>query len=354
MKNNFNFRMTGLNFSKFTLLLVFAILFGCSAKNKEIESKKLEDIQKEMGIPVKIKIIEAEIFEKSISFYSTLMGIKESTKTSPISDKIESILFRAGQYVKEGQVVIKFPTDNPTLQFEQAKIAYDNLQKSYNRLKELLKTGETSQQNFDNIEAQFLVAKRNYESLKQMLFVEAPISGIISNIYVTEGEQAESGKPLFTVSVLNQVRAIAWANEKEIQMLHPGMKGKILWNGSQFPCNISTESLKMDAKTKGFRVEFVANNPQLTLKSGITVEIQVPVYRNVNAISVPTYLVFKENNEQAYVWVEKNGIAEKRNVVIGNTNGTMIEIVRGLSKGERLIVEGNSLLTPNAKVKIID
>lgn len=351
MKNNFS--IIDFNFLKYLLFLVLVIFSGCSAKNKEIESKRLEDIQKEAGIPVKIKIIQPERFEKSISFYSTLMGIKESTKTSSLSGKVESILFKAGQYVKEKQIVVKFPIDNPTLQYEQAKIAYDNLQKTYNRFKELLKTGETSQQNFDNVEAEFLVAKRNYESLKQMLFVEAPISGIISNIYVTEGEQVEPGKPLFTVSILNQVRAIAWANEKEIQLLHPGMKGTILWNESRFSCNISSVSLKMDEKTKGFRVEFEANNPKLILKSGVTVEIQVPVYRNDNAISIPMYLISKENNEQAYVWIEKNGIAEKRNVVIGNTNGTAAEIIGGLNKGERLIIEGNSLLTPNAKVKII-
>ncbi len=354
MKNNLKRKNRLINLSPFIFILLFIVFFGCSAKNKEIESKKLEDIQKETGIPIRIKIVEPERFEKSVSFYSTIMGIKESTKTSPISDKVEKIYFKAGQYVKEKQIVVKFPTDNPALQFEQAKIAFENMQKTYNRMKELLKTGETSQQNYDNIEAQYLVAKRNYESLKQMIFVEAPISGIVSNIYTTEGEQIESGKPLFTVSVLDRVRAIAWANEKEIQYLRIGMKGKILWNSSEFPCYISSVSLKMDEKTKGFRVEFEASNPKLTLKSGVTVEIQVPIYTNNNSITIPNYLIFKENDGITYIWIENNGIAEKRVVTLGNSNGNQVEVTSGLNRGERLIVEGNSLLTPNIKVKVID
>ncbi len=337
--------------SNVTILFTLGIiLIGC-AKNSAGEKKKYED---ERGIPVKILIVHPQHFEQSISFYSRLMGIVENTRGSLVSDKVEKILVRPGQYVKEKQIVIQFPLDNPSLQFQQAKAAYENALKNYNRMKELLKTGEISQQNFDNVETQYLVAKRNYEALKQILFVESPISGYISNIYVTEGQQVDIGKPLFTVSVLNKMRAIAWANEQEVQHLKIGMDATIIWNDKEYPCKIISLALKMDDAMKGFRVEFEAPNPNLELKSGVTVEIKVKIYENPSAIVIPKTLIEKEPDGRMYVFVEKNGKAIKQYLETGRISGLNIEIIKGLSVNDHLIYEGNHLLSENSKVNVIN
>lgn len=331
--------------------LLISFLWGCSNNKDNSQSSKNEI---DNVIPVKIKKIERQKFEQYLTFYSKLTGRMENTKTSMIADRVEKIFVRAGQFVKEGQIVLQFPTDNPSLQYQQAKVAYENALKTYNRFKELLKTGETSQQNYDNVETQFLVAKRNYEALKQILFVEAPISGYISNIYVTEGQQIDIGKPLFTISVLDKVRAIAWANEKEIQYLKIGMVGKIIWNEKEYPCKVISVAMKMDDAMKGFRVEFEAANPNLELKSGVTVEIKLKVYENPNAIVIPKVLVEKDTQGNSYVYVEENGIAKKRYIQVGRTSGVEVEVLSGLNDGEHLIIEGNHLVEENVKVSVLN
>jgi len=332
--------------------LIFLSTFVLISCNKN-RANTQQTIAQNRAVPVKILVVQPQKFEETLSFYSRLTGIIENTRTSMVADRIERIRVRPGQFVKEKQIVIEFPTDNPSLQFQQAKAAYENALKNYNRMKELLKTGEVSQQNFDNVETQYLVAKRNYEALKQVLFVEAPTSGYVSSIYVTEGQQIDIGKPLFTVSVLNKMRAVTWANEQEIQKLKIGMNGKILWNGKEYPCKIISLGLKMDEATKGFRVEFEAPNPNLELKSGVTVEIQVQVYENPNAIVIPTNLIEKDPDGKPFVFVEKDGIAIKKYVKIGRTSKLNSEIIDGLSPNEHLIVEGNHLLSENSKVFVI-
>jgi len=338
-----------LGISFFILGTIF--LSSCSSKQKEPQA---ENTTSEKVIPVKISVIQPQKFEKHISFYSKLTGRIENTKTSMVTDRVEKIYAREGQYVKKGQLILQFPTDNPSLQFEQAKANYENLLKTYNRFKQLLKTGETSQQNFDNIETQFLVAKRNYEALKQMLFVEAPISGYLSSMNVIEGQEISVGKPLFTISVLDKVRAIAWANENEIQYLRLGMQGTIIWNNKEYPCKIISLALKMDDSMKGFRVEFEAPNPKIELKSGVTVEIKVKIYENSNAIVIPKALIEKDPQGRNYVFVEENGIAKKQFVKLGNISGVDAEILDGLKIGDHLIIEGMHLLEENQKVKVLN
>lgn len=335
----------------FKIIILVNLFAGCSAKNKE----NIEIEQKySKPIPVKIQIIEPRKFEQYLSFYSKLMGRIETTKTSMVSDRIEKIFVRAGEFVKQGKVILQFPTDNPNLQFQQAKVNFENSSKIYSRFKELLKGGETSQQNFDNIETQYLVAKRNYEALKQLIFVEAPITGYVSAIYVIEGQQVDIGKPLFTISVLDRVRAIAWANEKEIQYLKMGMEGKINWLGREFPCKIISLAMKMDDYMKGFRVEFEAANPKFELKSGVTVEIKIKIYENPKSIVIPNVLVDKDSKGNSFVFVEENGIAVKRYVEVGRISGTEVEILKGLEFGDRLIVEGTHLLEDSSKVVVMN
>lgn len=336
----------------FVLIIFFSMLLtSCASKKKEeIESKGTDAKQ----VPVKVISIQPQKFEEYLTFYSKLAGRIENTKTSMVGDRIEKIYVRPGQYVKAGQVVLQFPTDNPSLQYQQAKAAYENALKTYNRFKELLKTGEVSQQNFDNVETQYLVAKRNYESLKQILYVEAPISGYLSNLYVTEGQEISVGKPLFTISVLDKVRAIAYANEREVQFLRIGMDGKIIWSDKEYPCKVISVAMKMDDSIKGFRVEFEARNPKLELKSGVTVEIKVKIYEKENAIVIPKVLIEKDENGNPYVFVEESGIAKKRFVQLGKTSGVNVEIVSGLNYGDRLIVEGRNLLDEGTKVKVLD
>ncbi len=335
----------------FLTQIIVHFLAGCSAKHKE-NSEAKQKYQK--AIPIRVQIIEPRKFEQYISFYSKLMGRIETTKTSLISDRIDKIFVKAGEFVKKGQIVLQFPTDNPSLQFQQAKVNYENSSKIYNRFKELLKSGETSQQNFDNVETQYLVAKRNYEALKQIIFVEAPISGFISAIYVTEGQQIDIGKPLFTISVLDKVHAIAWANEKEIQNLKIGMAGKIIWLGKEYPCKIISLAMKMDDYMKGFRVEFEAANPRFELKSGVTVEIKIKIYENPNSITIPNALIDKDSNGKHFVFVVENGIAIKRYVEVGRISGTEVEILNGLNFGDSLIVEGTHLLEDSSKVLVMN
>ncbi|MCX7879486.1 MAG: efflux RND transporter periplasmic adaptor subunit [Ignavibacteria bacterium] len=339
-------------FFKYLLFVFGIIILSCSNNNNDETKKNNSNATK--PIPVRVKVIEPREFKKEIVFYSKLSGIVENTKTSPVSGHIEKILVKPGQYVKERQIVLQFPSDNPSLQYQQAKVAYENLTKTYNRFKELLKAGETSQQNFDNIESQYLVAKRNYEAIKQLIYVEAPISGIVSNIAVTEGQQIDAGKPLFTISVLNKVRAVGYANEKEIQELKVGMTGTILWNDKTYACKIVSIALKMDDASKGFRVEFEANNPHLELKSGVTVEIRVPYYSNPKAIVVPKSLLLEDSDGKYFVFVEEEGLAKKRIVKVGKTSGVDVEVLSGLNFGEKLIIEGYHLLSENSKVYIVE
>lgn len=333
-----------------TLIISTFILTSCS--DDKPETKSMDEIRNEDGIPVQVEEVKYQPFDKYLTFFSKLTGIKEATKASIIGGKIERINASVGDYVREKQVIVEFDIYNPGVQYEQAKSAYENLKKNYERIKALLDAGETSQANYDAVETQYLVAKRNYESVRQMLFIEAPFDGILVDMKVNVGDNVKGDVPLFTVSQTNKMRSKIWVSEKEISQFKKGMKAITEYNGQQFVGRVVEISLAMDPAKQAFFVEVEFDNPKGIIKSGVTNEIKILTYEKPNAIIIQRNLVNKDENGY-YVFVVENDKAVKRYITNGNESGLFYEVSSGLQVGDKLVVKGASQLEDGSRVKVI-
>jgi membrane fusion protein (multidrug efflux system) len=73
---------------------------------------------------------------------------------------------------------------------------------------------------------------------------------------------------------------------------------------------------------------------------------------NKQALSIPFYSIISRNDEQ-YIFVENDGVVEKRNVKTGIMEGWMIEITDGLAPGEHVVVEGHRDVENGRKVQVV-
>lgn len=351
MKQSILKRISGV----FLLFFFFgmAILFqACNNKENKENTKSIEQIRAEDGVPVKVQELQFQNFEKNLSFYSTLSGIQESKVFPIIVDEVKKVNVSVGSVVSQGKIVIEFPHTNPSLQYEQAKQALDNAEKLYKRMKELLKAGETSQQNLDNAETQYLVSKRNWESIKQIVNVESPISGKIIELFVKPGDHVDPGKPLFTVAQTGQMKAKIWVSTQEVVQIKNGMTASIIIADKEYQGRVAEVALAMDDKRRAFGVEIHFSNSAGTLKSGMTADVIIRTYQKQNSIIVPRHVVQTEQGK-LFVYVENNNKAEKRYIEKGEESGISYEIISGLNPGDKIITEGLSLVADGKKVKIM-
>jgi multidrug efflux pump subunit AcrA (membrane-fusion protein) len=138
-------------------LSLMAIAFtSCeSDKKKKVETRSLEQIYEDEGVPVRTVVVGNQTLSNEITFLATMSGVEETTVTAKISDKVVSIPVRVGQRVSAGQILATFPTDNAQIQWEQAKTSLENAKKTYDRMKNLLAAGDIAQSNFDGAETQY-------------------------------------------------------------------------------------------------------------------------------------------------------------------------------------------------------
>lgn len=347
MKNNVNKILVFFTMNILALLLIA----GCSSeKNKA--SKSIEQIQKENGIPVRVEIIKTNRFEKYFSFYGKFKGIKETTISSMFAGRIDKINVKPGNYVKKDQVIVEFPEDTPASKYQQAKAAFLNSEKNYNRMKALLAKGEIAQVKFDGAETQYLIDKRNYETMKDMLKLDAPYNGIVTEIIVHKGDYVKDKTPLFTVADLSKMKIRVWLSEEERLQIKKGMKVFATVAGKTFTGKVGDLSISVDPMKQAFYADLIFDNSRNEIMAGTTADVKIIIYENNKAFIVSRNLV-KSDNTGSYVYLVKNSKAKKQYVLIGEKGGINYEIKKGLKVEDALIVEGNTKLTNGIKIKVV-
>ncbi len=338
---------------KFLILLVIASLFvvvGCQKKGQEIEAKSLEAIYREEGIPVKVETVLAQDFTRYQTYYSEVFPSKNTVIFAKYEDRIAKINASAGDFVKKDDVIIEF---NPNSRFgiKETQANYDMTLATYNRMKEVFKSGGISQQELDTYESQLKVAEASLENVNDMLQVKAPYDGYITELPVSENDYIFIDTALFTISNLNTLKSVLWVNEDDIKFVREGMFASAKWNGQEISGRVIKVAMAMDAHRRAFRVEATFDNSKRLIKAGVTSEINLLLYKKTDVIGVPTVMV-REIESSPYLWVVEDNKAVRRNVVLGQTGNELIEVLNGLKAGDVLITEGYHLVSDNDKVTI--
>ncbi len=336
------------------MIIIFAsITFTSNCRREQEEARNLEQIYKEEGIPVRVQKITTREFQKELSFHSVLSGIKESAVYALLDDEVEKVQVRVGDYVKKDQVLLAFPTDNPAAKYYQAKVAFENADRAYKRIENLYKDGGISRQELDNASAAFEVAKADWEAVKQTVEVKAPISGYVTKVNVRETDNVQKDDELFTISRTDKMKAVVWISEEEIFDIRRGMAAYATWRGYEITGRVVQVDMAMDHERKAFQALIELDNPENRLKPGTTVEVKIITYTNPEAVVVARKDILQESDVY-YVYILKGDVAEKRAVKFGQQHILDVEILEGLKIGDELIVEGQLLLEPGSKVKVVE
>ncbi len=334
-----------------SIVLSGALLSSCSSKDED-GSKSMEQIQKEEGLPVVVQPVQVQKFETYLTFYGPFKGLQETIVGAMIGGRIDKILVKPGSLVKKDQVIIRFPEDSPASQYQQAKSAYENSKKTYQRMKALYDAGEIAQAQYDGIATKYSVDKRNYETMKDMLELDAPYDGVLTELMVHEGDNVKSKTPLFTIAQLNKMKIRIWLSDSERMRIKKGMPVLAHAGGKTFAGVVNELSMSVDPMKQAFSADLIFDNPNHEILPGLTADVKVILYENKEAVVVPRSLV-KKNDTESYVFLAKDGKALQQKVTITHESGIFYEIGSGLKAGDPLIIKGNARLNDGSKIKVV-
>jgi membrane fusion protein, copper/silver efflux system len=183
--------------------------------------------------------------------------------------------------------------------------------------------------------------------------IAAPAAGFVIARNLTAGEKIASGEELFRIADLRRVWILADVLGPDAEYVRPGMIADVSVPGraATIRARVSGAILpQFDASSQSARVRFEADNPGASLRPDMFVDVHVQISLQP-AIAVPADAVLNAGLNKR-VFVERaDGAFEPREVETGWRFGNRVEIVRGLTAGDRVVVSGTFLLDSESRMR---
>jgi multidrug efflux system membrane fusion protein len=355
------------------LLAAVLLLLACGSKGQQQGARPSFP-------PAPVTVAVAE--QASVPVELNAIGNAQSYRTvqvkSMVDGQIERVLFRQGEDVRAGQLLFQLDKRPFQAALDQAlgKLAQDkataaNSRAQAGRDEALLKAGvlapqdaQTQESQAQAYEAAVQADKAAVETAKVNLGytdIRAPISGRAGALLVDVGNLVKANDTN-ALTTLNQVEPIYVAfNIPEAQLPSVRARAKAGLQVQAFVPNdpkpeagtLSFIDNAVDQTTGTIKLMGTFRNRERKLWPGEFFNVRLVLGTDSRAIVVPaSALQNGENGKYIYV-VQPDGTAVMQPVTSSRTYRQLAVIDKGISAGQRVIVDGQYRVIPNSKVEVV-
>lgn len=320
-------------------------LVGCSKSAKTLE--QVDRVEQ-----VRTIVLQPREIEREISVSTNLQGYLTQNVAPSLTGKIEHIYCEVGDKVKAGADLVRMDQT----QYKTTKISLGNLEIEKNRVEQLLKSGSATQQQYDQILAQYNSTKEQTEFLQTNTYVKAPFDGVISAKTYEDGE-LYGGQPILVLTQIDKLKALVAIPESYYPHLKEGMK--LTLTSEIYPDKVFTGTVEVvyptiDATSHTFQVKIVVPNAQELLRPGMYVTTTIGLGK-ANTIVVPYQAVEKlVGANDRYVFLNEDGKAKRVSVTLGQRFDQDIEVIAPeIVPGAEMVVVGQHKLVDGVKINVV-
>jgi membrane fusion protein, heavy metal efflux system len=249
--------------------------------------------------------------------------------------------------LKGGQV--PFENIEATLATSRAELAISKTE--YERAAELIKDRLITQADFNSAKLRYETAQINLNNLNRNYgqsgrAVKSPIAGFIRSVLVTEGQFVDAGQPLASITKnqklllradvslrdAGRVQSVAHANFTLVQ-------NKQTFNTRQLNGRVITSGKVAASNSPFIQLQFaIDGHPSII--AGSYADVYLITSTISNALVVPSSALVEEQGS-FYVYVQTGGESfQKREVKPGISDGINVQVLSGISEGERVVTKG--------------
>lgn len=182
--------------------------------------------------------------------------------------------------------------------------------------------------------------------------LRAPISGFVTATSLYTGQRFERGSELMRIADLTSVWITADLYGSENLHISPGSRARILVPNAPQPLSARvTDTLpQFDANSRTTRVRLELNNPGFSLRDGMFVDVEFPLDLPPS-LHIPVDAVLNSGTRSSVFVERSSGKYEPRTVDTGWQFGGRVQILNGLTPGERVVRSGAFLLDSETRMK---
>jgi membrane fusion protein (multidrug efflux system) len=278
---------------------------------------------------------------------------------SEIDGTIQEILFREGQQVEQGQLLIRLDETKLAADVAEYESNFKLGQANFERAKQLAQEKLISVSEYDQAAATFDVRQatlnRKQRELKDTR-ITAPFSGVIGARNVSPGQVIARNTLLTWLVDVDPVKVELNVPERFLGQLQLGQTLDLTvaaFGTNQFHGKVYFIAPAVDPNTRTTLVKAEIPNPKLELKPGMFANLELNLQVRENAIVIPETALGQlvEGGGAVVFVVDGASKAQPRKVKLGVRLAGKVEVIEGIETGDRVIVEGLQKIGPGMPVQ---
>lgn len=306
-------------------------------------------------IPVEVQQVMVGDLEDCLQAIGTLAAIQSVMIRPEIAGRIKAYHFKDGDTVEAGRLLISLDDEVYAAEVKLAEAKQAEAELDFNRLNTLHQkgTGSTSERDHalaevKSAEARLSLARARFEQTQ----IKAPFSGMMGISQIAAGNYIQAGEFIVNIENLDELFVFFKVPEIYISALKEGATVRAqtdAYPNESFTAKVIAIDPKVDPRARNVLIKATLTNPEHRLRPGMFVTLNLTLSARQNVLLIPESAIFADKNGK-YVFVVKEGKAERLSIKTGKRQQTVVEVLEGLSKDDTVIISGQARLQPGSAV----
>jgi RND family efflux transporter MFP subunit len=331
-------------------------LLACKAKEEQTEHAPVVSAQ--------TIVVTPQAFTESFGAIGTVVprAGRQAALSAPSPGRVAAVLVTSGQRVSAGQTLVELDQAPFQAALNAAEAAYSAAQKANERQQRLAAEGIAPRKDAEAAAAEMAKARADVISAQRaaaLSTIKTPISGVVTRMNATLGAAADVSQILVEIADPTTLDILLNATPTDAGRVRSGAKVTLSAgsNAAGEPLGVGTVAdvgATLDSVTRGVAIRVQVPTTRRPLRIGETIFGSIAVGTRPNAIVIPNEALVPNGDAFKVFVVDKEGIAHEREVKIGSRSDRVVEIVEGLTAGERVVTYGAYGVSDSAKVQPLE
>lgn len=309
--------------------------------------------------PVKLYTVNGDGAGQLRHYPGRVVATEGSQLAFRVSGQLVKLPVRAGEQVKKGQLLAALDPADFNNQLADRQAQYDLAESQYQRAISLRERGVISEAQFDELQAKrrqaraaLSMARDNVEYTR----LKAPYAGTVARTEVENYQFVQAKEPILYLQGDDNIDIEFAVSERFFTNLRKGgedYQPTVRFEGAPnrtFKASYKEHEASADARTQTYNITLTMANPEgQVVLPGMSVDVAIDLSQIRKAaderLQVPVEAVFKQDGKEgAFVWryqpQDDIGTVSAVSVTLGQVVGEGVEILDGLSSGDRVVSAG--------------
>jgi len=338
-----------------SILFIAASFAFVLANNKSKIDAAAKPVKEKIVIPVKAYDVQEDTFNTAFSINGTTVPTREVKIASEVQGKLVGLYIKNGDFVKAGQTIAVLDAAVYSVQLASIDASIAKARLDLKRYNNLIDLGGATPMQAESVALQI----KSYEAQKKQVLdqiahmqIRAPFSGKIENVAVELGSFVSYGTVLSQLIDNSSLKINVYLSEQEAfkvkQGQHVTITSVVLAEPKTAKINMISD--KADASGK-FLVEVNFSNSEKELKAGMLADVHFSTDAVKTGLSIPVSALLASAKD-AKVYVVKENHVEQRSITTGIITSDKVEVLEGLTAGEKVVISGQLNLENGTAVSV--